>query len=80
MNVRCERCRAEQAIPDDAVGQGGLALRCPTCGYVTRLAQKAPPPVAGASDDGPMIRGELAQVVEERWEAPGAGRGAGAEP
>ncbi|HYS80756.1 MAG TPA: zinc-ribbon domain-containing protein, partial [Anaeromyxobacteraceae bacterium] len=80
MNVRCERCRAEQAIADEAVGAGGLDLRCPTCGYVTRLTRKARPPGAADERGGPVVSGELAPVAEERWEAPGEGRAAGTEP
>jgi predicted Zn finger-like uncharacterized protein len=40
MDVRCERCKARYAIPDEQVTLEGLVLRCTSCSHVFKVRKK----------------------------------------
>jgi len=40
MDVRCERCRARYAIPDEQITAEGLVVRCTACGHTFRIRKK----------------------------------------
>jgi predicted Zn finger-like uncharacterized protein len=40
MDVRCERCKARYAIPDEQITGEGLTLRCTACGHAFRVRRK----------------------------------------
>ena len=40
MDVRCERCKARYAIPDEQITAEGLTLRCTACGHAFRVRKK----------------------------------------
>lgn len=49
----CPGCRAEYAVPPDAIPQGGREVECPACGHVW---QAHPPASAGRLDLGSFSR------------------------